>query len=355
LTTLKSLRAEVLTADMGVNFANGFLTPDLELLPHDPEHGMAYVLPYRYLPEEHLPTMFLEHLEHCWGDDPDYVEKVQALREAIATTVFGMASERQRAICLYGVPHSGKSVIVETLLGLVPSDASSSVPPHDWSDTFLPTQMLRKLVNFCGELSDTQLIAGDRFKTIVEGGTINGQFKGGQIFQFKTTCAQWFATNHLPRSRDGSGGFTRRWLILRFNKAWPAEQKRVHLAKEILAQEREAIVAWALPSIRDLKDYTLPASHFTALGEMANLNNSIRHFLTSSEVEWGADGAWEETLVYNAYYYFCRRAGSQPQQLSRFHGAMLELQHELLFKAEKTPQGCTLYRGFGPMNLLRKR
>ena len=97
-------------------------------------------------------------------------------------------------------------------MGLLPADAASTVPPHDWGDKFLPTQMLRKLMNFCGELSDTLLIKGDSFKTIVEGGReINGNLRSGQVFQFRTTCAQWFATNHLPRSRDGSGGFTRRW------------------------------------------------------------------------------------------------------------------------------------------------
>ena len=69
------------------------------------------------------------------------------------------------------------------------------------------------------------------------------------------------------------------------------------------------------PAIRDLAergDYTLPASHREALGDMANLNNSIRHFLISSEVGWCEDATWEETHLYTAYYLFSRRAGAQP-------------------------------------------
>jgi phage/plasmid-associated DNA primase len=35
----------------GVNFANGFLSEDLTLVPHDPAHGMTYTLPFRYMPD----------------------------------------------------------------------------------------------------------------------------------------------------------------------------------------------------------------------------------------------------------------------------------------------------------------
>ena len=48
----------------GLNFANGFLTEELKLVPHDPDLGMMYCLPYLYRPEraEHCPQ-FLEMLE----------------------------------------------------------------------------------------------------------------------------------------------------------------------------------------------------------------------------------------------------------------------------------------------------
>jgi putative DNA primase/helicase len=35
-----------------INFANGVLDDELQLLPHDPAYGFTYVLPYRYLPYE---------------------------------------------------------------------------------------------------------------------------------------------------------------------------------------------------------------------------------------------------------------------------------------------------------------
>ncbi len=42
----------------GLNFANGFLTENLDLLPHSQEFGCEYVLPYRYLPERAVNSRF---------------------------------------------------------------------------------------------------------------------------------------------------------------------------------------------------------------------------------------------------------------------------------------------------------
>jgi phage/plasmid-associated DNA primase len=250
---------------------------------------------------------------------------------------------------------------MDILLGLLPKDAISTVSPHDWDDRFLPTQMHRKLLNFCGEISEAKLIAGDLFKLIVEGGQINGQLKGGQIFPFKVNCAQWFASNHLPRSRDGSGGFTRRWLILKFDHACPPELARVDLAREILAEEREAIASWALPAIADLEannKYTEPASHKDTLAHMASTNNSVHHFLTSADVDRRQGASWDETAAYNAYVWFCTISKSKPVNLVRFHTLMQELQSIFHFKAEvdKDAGGqITVYRGIGPVSLIHRR
>jgi putative DNA primase/helicase len=43
----------------GINFANGYLTLDLELIDHDPRYGATYCMPYRYAPGEGAPMRFL--------------------------------------------------------------------------------------------------------------------------------------------------------------------------------------------------------------------------------------------------------------------------------------------------------
>lgn len=336
----------------GINFANGYLTQDIQLLPHEPKYGAEYTLPYRFAPNEGAPLRFLSFLDQCWGEDVDYVEKVQALRQAMAATMFGQAARYQRAFCLFGPPQSGKSTTADIMQLLLPSHTRCTVPPHKWDDKFMPTQMHGKLLNFAGELSETSMISGDIFKLIVEGSEIAGQLKGKDIFNFRTTCAQWFSSNHLPRTRDSSAGFNRRWLILTFNNPRKDTELQRNLAEDIVADEREAIAAWAVVGMTDLLEtanYTLPESHCKMINELAATNNSVRFFITAgglkvhvpSEAVDGANHISEKKL-YGLYYAFCRiETHASPVAQLRFRAAMQELQYEMGFKVQVdvTPNG----------------
>lgn len=338
----------------GIAFANGYLTTDLELVAHDPRYGNRYCMSYRYAPNEGAPLKLMALLQACWGHRPDYAQQVQALREAIASMLFNVSWRYARAICLYGVNQSGKSTVKNIIEGLVPTNQVSKVPPHDWGDKFLPTGMLGKLLNFCGELSETEMIAGDRFKSIVEGEEINGQLKGGQIFKFKPTAAQWFASNHLPRTRDTSAGFIRRWLILNFDRRVSDKQKIEGLANMILAEEAEAILAWAIPAIQDLMtnhDYTLPAGHYRHAEEMAQYNNSVRFYLRAGglrlvpvdpEKPTAPRPVIVESTLYSAYWLYCKTsARCEPVKQNRFRDIMTELSYEHGFQivVTETPNG----------------
>ncbi|BCJ91794.1 hypothetical protein IZ6_25290 [Terrihabitans soli] len=328
----------------GVNFANGFLTEDLELHPHNPDHGLTYVLPYRYMPEDagRCP-LFTQYLHDAWGENPDFQDKISSLQEMMAATMFGLAPKFQRVCCLLGPGGTGKTTLAKIMMELLPDDAVSYVPPHDWSDRFQPTMMLNKIMNFCGELSESKLIDGEKFKLIVEGAEINGQLKGQQIFKFRPIAAQWFAANHLPKSRDHSDGFTRRWLFLEFTRVIPREQRDVDFAVRVANEEREAIASWAVQAILRLKenqDYTIPMSHVVRVEEVSNSINSVRYFLTgSNQVRVGiaAHQGSKETRVSEAklhekYYSFCLgSAGVQPVGLQTFRQRMRDLKVSLGF------------------------
>lgn len=357
LAVMSRLCSKALRTDhiAGINLANGFLTTDLQLLDHDPRFGATSVMPYRYVPDERFPSMFMSLLDQAWGGDEDYLEKVQALREAMAVTMFGLATQFSRSICLYGMPHSGKSVIMEIMRGMVPSNACSNISPHDWGDKFLATELCGSLINFCGEISETQTIEGDRFKMIVEGAEMNGQHKGRDIFKFRPQCAHWFASNHLPRTRDTSGGFIRRWLFLVFNRSCPEDQKRIGYHMEILAEEREAIAAWVIPAITDIlrqQEYTQPVSHRQQLAEIANLNNTARHYLKTGGVLFDPALRVKEEDLYRSYLTFVRMvAHAQPMAMSRFRTVLRALQSELHFTvitaADERGVDVTTYFGMG--------
>lgn len=326
----------------GLNVANGFLTEDMQLLDHNEDHGMTYVLPYRYMPEAagHMP-LFSQYLHDSWGRDPDYMDKVAALQEAMGATLFSKAPAYQRAILLYGMAGSGKSVLVSIMRGMLPYKSVSSVAPHDWSDKFLPAEMFGKVLNVAGELSETRSIPGEIFKQVVVGEEMTVQRKNQQPFSFHPTAAQWFSSNHLPKTKDSSEGFNRRWLILEWNHKVGEGKKVIDLHQIILESEREAIVAWAAQGfsrLRDNRDYTLPASHERRVNDMSCRNNSVRNFLRSSgqlQVGSDIDGYTDLKVLHGFYESFCIRARIREREdIDGFRRLLEEIQHEFGFRIE---------------------
>lgn len=280
----------------GVNFANGFLHFEgeggdpkhmtLTLKPHLPDFGATYTLGYRYMPDSssQCPN-FLKLLHDCWGEDDDYEAKVMALQDMIATSLFQYGPIMQRCTLLYGVANSGKSTILKIIRGLFPDDCVSVIPPDVWEDKFAPTMMAGKLINVCNELSDKKILEGKSFKEIIDGDERHGQFKMQQLFKFCPVATHWFGSNHLPKTLDTSDGFNRRWLILWFRKSIELINKVLGLHNNIIAQEREAIAAWAIEAFLDTvesKTPTIPESHEHLIEHMANQNNSVRFFLNES-------------------------------------------------------------------------
>lgn len=335
----------------GINFANGFVDQNLVLHPHNEDFGMTYTLPFRYLPEQSGNSPhFFQFLQDCWGHDNDFEAKKDALQEALCVTLFGLGPQFQRAVLLKGVAKSGKSQLLKIAQSLVPDDARAYVAPNDWADKFLPTQMHEKLINVCGELSEKKKIDGMRFKDIIDGAEMSGQFKGMQIFKFRPMCTHWFASNHSPKTEDTSDGFNRRWLVLEFNKPVPPSRRKIDIGDIIVGEEREAIVAWAVEAMERLlahNEYTLPSSHNQVIREMAQENNSVRFFLEESrtvKVSPGSTSArTSETKLYKEYWSFCfGPGGARPVGMRQFRAAMRDLQTQIGFEMEivSTPMGA---------------
>ncbi|MGN6819187.1 MAG: phage/plasmid primase, P4 family, partial [Sphingomonas sp.] len=227
-------------------------------------------------------------------------------------TMFGIAPSLQRAILLYGKAKTGKTQALEVLRAMMPENAVCSLPPHQWAARFALTSMVGKTLNLCGELPERGTIDGAVFKEVVEGLTQETEFKGKDRFQFKPQCANWFASNHLPRSYDTSAGFTRRWLILEFNKVVTDSERIMNFHEILVSEEREAIAAWAVEGLsRVLKqgDYTLPASHKLAINQVRRANNSVEAFLQSNEKIRPVD-SYDESVdartAFDAYVWYMK-------------------------------------------------
>ena len=333
--------------DRGINFANGFVGEDLYVADHDPKYGATFTLPFEYHRESaSLCNRWLEFLHDCWGHEPDFQERVLALQEMFAVTLFGNATDYQRAFLLFGRAGTGKTQILRVLRSLLPPDAVAELGPQHWAQQFHLVDLVGKTANICGELPENGMITGNIFKEVVEGSPVRDSFKGRDGFVFVPKAANWFASNYLPTSRDTTRGFIRRWLILDFNKVVPEDEQIENLAEMIVAEEREAIAAWALEGLRRVlgqRGYTQPACHQFRIGQMRRINNSVHAFLEDQKLYVKGEGAVKCRDLYDSYSFHMRDVGrGQPVSFERF----MQMLEDLDFKVERDVLGDYTVPGY---------
>lgn len=338
----------------GVNFVNGFLTEDLVLLEHDKDYGCTYCIDFPY--DESLidkALMFQNMLRDFWGKDVDFDQKVDGLQEAMAATLFGVATRYQRVFCFKGTAGAGKTRIIHLMEKLMPPGTTSTVPPEKFGEKFESTDLAGKLLNKAGELSRNK-INGKLFKMIVEGSEIQGQFKNKPVFTYSPKAAHWFGSNVNPAVDDPDGGWSRRWLFFRFDHALDPAKRVAFYEDDVLREEKEAIMAWAVQGIRRLRanqEYTLSQSHFEASEDMNRSGDSVGFWLGRlMESERCRIGAAQHQTVatkstsiealYRVYRMFSTTTGGvSPVALSTFIERMEAHGQKLGFFPNRQPGG----------------
>lgn len=327
--------------ETGINFANGWVNESLEITDHSPKYGATFTLPFEYKPElVSRANRFFEFLGDCWGNEDDYTDRVRALQEAIAATMFGIAADYQRAFLLVGKAGTGKTVLLNILEALIPPEGIATLSPELWGKQFAQTSLIGKIANICPELPERGMIAGASFKAIVEGSPQETEYKGRDKFRYRPKAAHWFGSNFMPVSGDTSRGFTRRWLVLDFSNVVPESERIKDLAASIVADEREAIAAWALEGIARLKkqgDYTKPDCHNRRMEQLRRINNSVKAFLdANTNVVMEEDAVTVARELYDQYNFHQKDVGrGTPVSFERF----VQMLEDLDFDVQMNPDG----------------
>ena len=331
----------------GVNFANCYVDNEGVMHPHNKSFGCTYTMPFRYVPEQaDNHPMFDKFLRSIWGHCKDFEERVQALREAMCATFFGLGPSFARAILLYGLAGSGKSQLLEIVKHLLPDQVISYVTPYKFDDKYEVTELSRSLLNICGELDESKPIPGAHFKSVIDGSSLQSCYKYGQMFSFSPKAAHWFASNYLPKTRDASEGFNRRWLVFTFDRMVPKEEKVRDIGEIIVAEEREAIAAWVIGCVKDLTkrgDYSLPPTHREIMRSISSENDTVFFYLTSvegprklpEEIAQTQKSPVSVNSIYEKYSSFCyATAHVRPVGLRVFLMRMTELGNFMGFKVD---------------------
>jgi putative DNA primase/helicase len=239
------------TSNDGINTISGVLiwsdaTKQWKRRPHRREDYAITQIPVAHAPEATAPR-FLQFLEEIFANDTDAQKKAQCVLEFIGLSLI-TTCRFERFLLLIGGGANGKTVLLKVVESLVGPEMVCAVQPSQLDNRFQRAHLAGKLVNIVTEIAEGAEIADAQLKAIVSGELTTAEHKHRPPFDFHPFAKCWFATNHMPHSRDFSDALFRRALVLQFNQRFEGSRADPHLI-EMLRGELSGILNLALEGI----------------------------------------------------------------------------------------------------------
>lgn len=182
-----------------------------KLLSHSPDYKFMNAIPIVYNPEAQCNKIakFFEEIV--------YKDKVKLLYELFG---FCLIPEYkiQKAIMLIGSGRNGKSVYLNLLRTFLGKQNVSTQSIQRLSvDKFSSFQLFGKIANIFPDLSSEEIGDSSTFKTLTSGlDPLSAEQKFKNSFVFINHAKLLFSCNQIPKSKDDSDAFFRRWVIIVF-------------------------------------------------------------------------------------------------------------------------------------------
>ena len=123
----------------------------------------------------------------------------------------------QRAAALVGGGANGKSTFIALIKALVGEDNYCSVSLHDLSESrFAKAELFGKMANLYADLSSRELKETGTLKILTGGDPITSEYKFRPLFTFTNEAKMVFSCNRLPRIKEDTVAWWRRWEYFDF-------------------------------------------------------------------------------------------------------------------------------------------
>lgn len=295
-----------------VNTPNGELVlnnGEWTLTPHNREHYRTTQIPVSYDSTAKAPR-FEQFMKEVFAGDDDGAEKVQALLELIGYTLMAHCRYEKFAM-LIGNGANGKSVLLDVLEKLIGKDNIAGVQPSNFANSFQRAHLHGKLANIVSEVKQGEVIDDAAFKAIVSGESCTVEQKFRDPFNMRPFSTIWLGTNHLPHTRDFSGGFERRPLVVEFNNTFKPELGNCDpMLREKLGLELSGILNLALSAYANVvkNGFTIPSSSQEAVKKWLIEADQVAQFV-EEECKKDAKGKTPVSELYYDYTMWAQLAG----------------------------------------------
>ena len=306
------------TFDIGgkyvVNCKNGELHFDEnigyypELKPHCRENYRTSQIPVEY--DHKAPAArFLQFLDEIFINDADREEKKKLLLEMVGYTMT-TSCDFEKFIILIGRGANGKSVLLDVLMAVLGRNTVCAVKPNQLDNRFQRAHLHAKLANIVTEIEEGAVVADAELKSLTSGELTTAEHKHKPPFDFSPYATFWFATNHMPHTRDFSDALFRRALIISFNRIFtePEQDKNLKskLLKELPGILKLAVVAFSKVLIRG--EFTKVESSEQAKKEWRIEADQVAQFFEEC-CRLDPNQGVESSRLYNNYTAWANSAG----------------------------------------------
>jgi P4 family phage/plasmid primase-like protien len=332
-------------APAGLTFSNGFVVVSAEgvrILPHSADNRARHTFDFAYdQSDSGSCPQWLAFLQTLFGDAPDYLDRVSLIQEFFGVSLIGEAWRFQQALVMWATGDNGKSTLMNAMVGCFPAGTCAAIPPQLWGDGDAISGLVGKRLNAVSELPESDILASEAFKGIIDGSTARARplYVGG--YEFKPRAGHVFSANRLPGTTDQTPGFWRRWIVLRMSRTIPAGERLLSF-EETLINERPAIVAWLIEGAQralQAKRYTLPTSHHAALAEWRQSADNVAQFCETCVIEAPEDEKGTRAMMlYRAYSQWAKDNGNKALSQRHFADRM-----RLLGKPSKKDNSGQVY------------
>lgn len=262
--------------------------------------------------------------------------QIPLLQELFGLTLLGEMPRIQQCVLLHGPGATGKSVVLNVLTSLFPSELTCAVPPADWAKEYSRAEMTGKKLNVAGELSSIRSIQADIFKAVVAGDKISARRIYESTFSLAICAAHWFSANELPSTEDHTSGWYRRFVVIQMPNPVPSAERNTRLLN-VLQKEKAGIAAWALEGAAR---YFLMGALSTPVSESGSDTPVGVAVLDEWRAERDSVAAWkseypdlaakqtdeDKKAAYKHYRAWCfDSSGGQPCNLPRFKNRLKSL------------------------------
>ena len=205
-----------------------------ELRAHSRENYRTSQLPVGYNRAAMAPR-FEQFLAEVFEGDPDQAEKIFLIIELFGYSLLSSSAFEVFTI-LIGPGANGKSVLLDILTELLGTENVAAVQPNQFDNRFQRAHLHCKLANVVTEIAEGHEIQDAQLKSICSGELTTAEHKHKPPFDFRPFATCWFASNHMPHSRDFSDALFRRAVIIPFNRIFLEHEQDRDLKNKLKAE-----------------------------------------------------------------------------------------------------------------------